>query len=116
MTRKTLARALRRSATDAERLLWQRLRNRQVSGLKFRRQEPLGPYVVDFFCLARRLIVEVDGGQHAAAGNRDTARTAWFQARGYRVVRFWNTEVIENIEGVLETIVHAAEKTKAPSP
>ncbi|MFQ5773874.1 MAG: endonuclease domain-containing protein [Kiloniellaceae bacterium] len=116
MAGKSIARSLRRNATDAEHLLWQRLRNRQIADLKFRRQEPIGPFVVDFFCLERNLIVEVDGGQHATAQDRDAARTAWLEARGYRVIRFWNNEVIGNIEGVLETIARAVRETKSPSP
>ena len=108
MVGKTIARSLRRNSTDAERLLWQRLRNRQVRGLKFRRQEPVGPFVVDFLCLQRNLIVEVDGGQHAGMLDRDAERMASLQARGYRVMRFWNNEVIGNIEGVLETIARPA--------
>lgn len=116
MADKTLARALRRRSTEAERLLWQRLRNRQTGGLKFRRQEPLGPYVVDFFCLERRLIVELDGGQHAREERLEAERTAWLKARAYRVIRFWNHEVIDNIEGVLETIVRTAKTNKNHSP
>ncbi len=116
MAGKSTARSLRRNATDAERLLWQRLRNRQAGDLKFRRQEPIGPFIVDFFCLKQNLIVEVDGGQHETAQDRDAARTAWLEARGYRVIRFWNNEVIGNVEGVLETIVRAAGETKSPSP
>ena len=112
----SIARSLRRNSTDAERLLWQRLRNRQVDGLKFRRQAPIGPYVADFFCLKRNLIVEVDGGRHATAQDRDAARTAWLEARGYRVIRFWNNEVIGNIEGVVETIARTARETRSPSP
>ncbi len=116
MAGKSIARSLRRNSTDVERMLWQQFRNRQMGGLKFRRQEPVGPFVVDFFCLERNLIVEVDGGQHATAQDRDAARTAWLEARGYRVIRFWNNEVIGNIEAVLETIVRAARETKTPSP
>ena len=116
MSGNSFARSLRRNSTDAEQLLWQRLRNRQLAGLKFRRQVPMGPYVADFFCLKAGLIVEVDGGQHATAQDSDAARTAWLESRGYRVIRFWNNEVIENIQGVLETIARMAGKTKGPSP
>jgi len=93
---------LREQMTDAERRLWARLRNRQLDGFKFRRQASLGPFIVDFLCIEARLIVEVDGGQHSA--ERDAARTAWLTEESYRVVRFWNHEVIENIEGVLQAI------------
>jgi len=97
-----LARKLRSTPTDAEIRLWSRLRRKQLAGFRFRRQHPLGPYVVDFFCAAAKLIVEVDGGQHANDGD---ARTRWLEARGYRVIRFWNNEVLANTEGVLCAIL-----------
>ena len=84
--------------------LWLHLRQKQLDGFRFRRQQPLGPYIVDFFCPAAKLIIEVDGGQHA---QDSPARTAWLQARGYRVIRFWNHEVLTNIEAVLSAILHA---------
>jgi very-short-patch-repair endonuclease len=88
-----LARRLRLTPTDAEIRLWSRLRRKQLEGFRFRRQHPLGPYVVDFFCAARKLIVEVDGGQHA----EDSAvRANWLEARGYRLIRFWNNDVLAN--------------------
>ncbi|MCG6205045.1 DUF559 domain-containing protein [Rhodopseudomonas sp. HC1] len=94
------ARRLRRNATDAENKLWQRLRSRSLLGFKFVRQEPIGPYTVDFLSRERRLIVEVDGGQHA--GNaQDLVRDEWLRSHNYRVVRFWNNDVLGNIEGVL---------------
>ena len=93
---------LRRDMTDAERILWLQLRGRRLGGFKFKRQWTIGPYVVDFCCWEARLIVEVDGGQHSPG--RDAARTQWLEAQGYRVRRFWNNEVVENVEGVLETI------------
>ncbi len=99
-----LARALRREATDAEWELWSILRNRQLAGSKFRRQQPIGPYIVDFVCFAEKLVVEVDGGQHATAAERDAARTAWLESQGFRVLRFWNHDVLQNIEGVSESI------------
>ncbi len=116
MPSSSIARQLRRDATNAEHLLWKQLRNRQVGGLNFRRQVPIGPYVADFVCLELRLIVEVDGGQHAAERDRDAARTAWLESRGYRVIRFWNNEVIENMDGVVEAIQRAAGATISPSP
>jgi very-short-patch-repair endonuclease len=95
------AKRLRSRSTDAERKLWSRLRNRQLAGAKFRRQVPIGRYVVDFICFEAALVVEVDGGQHAARVDHDVARTAWLEREGYRVVRFWNNDVLQNIEGVL---------------
>lgn len=93
------ARALRRSSTDAENLLWSRLRNRQFHNLKFRRQVPLGRYIVDFYCHELRLVIEADGGQHSEEVDR--LRTEWLESEGYRVTRFWNHEVMDNIDGVL---------------
>ena len=103
------ARQLRQRQTDAERALWARLQNRQLGGIKFRRQQPLGPYIVDFISLERRIIVELDGGQHGEdkEGARDEERTAWLKGRGYEVLRFWNNEVLINMEAVLERIMEA---------
>ncbi len=98
------AKRLRRDQTDAERLLWARLRDRQLNGYKFRRQRPIERYVVDFVCIERRLVVELDGGQHAEQMRKDDLRTAEIVRRGFRVIRFWNNDVIANIEGVLEAI------------
>ena len=104
-----LARDLRRQQTDAERVLWARLRSRQLGGVKFRRQQPLGPYVVDFASLEKRIVVEVDGSQHGdeEGGRRDEKRTAWLQDRGYQVLRFWNNDVLLNTDAVLECIMEA---------
>ena len=99
--------------TDVERLLWRRLRDRQLCGHKFRRQHPLGPYVLDFFCEAAKLAVELDGGQHAITEAKDAIRTQWLEAHGCRVLRFWNNEVLTNMDGVLKTILEAA---GAPHP
>ena len=99
------ARALRRQQTDAERRLWSRLRRRGLGGRKFRRQMPIGPYIVDFACPSERLVIEVDGGQHGEAIERDAERDAWMQARGWRVMRFWNNQVLGETEAVLETIL-----------
>jgi very-short-patch-repair endonuclease len=98
------ARELRSKMTDAEQRLWYYLRAGRFEGWKFRRQVPLGPYVVDFLCEQARLIVEVDGGQHAERISRDSTRTDWLRARGYAVIRFWNNDVLANIEGVLATL------------
>ncbi len=100
------ARQLRRNATDAERALWRYLRCRGLSNARFRRQHPLGLYVVDFACLEHRLIIELDGGQHDDARHRehDANRTEWLESRGFLVIRFWNHDVLHRTESVLETI------------
>jgi very-short-patch-repair endonuclease len=100
------ARSLRQSATDTERKLWYRLRSRQILGAKFVRQESIGPYIVDFICREQRLIVEVDGSQHAES-KRDAVRDQWLAEHRYRVLRFWNNDVLNNIDGVLEVIATA---------
>ena len=93
---------LRRFSTDAERLLWSRLRGRRL-GWKFRFQHTIGPFVADFVCLDRKLIVEADGGQHDAQSDR--SRTAYLRKRGFRVIRFWNHDILQNVDGVVETIL-----------
>jgi very-short-patch-repair endonuclease len=98
------ARVMRRIATDAERKIWFLLRDRRLDGIKFRRQVPSGPYILDFVCFERRLVVEVDGGQHADS-KADKVRDACLQARGFRVVRYWNTDVLKNPEGVLTDLL-----------
>ena len=98
------ARGLRQRQTDAERLLWSRLRGRALEGFKVRRQHPVGPFVADFACLEARLVIEVDGGQHAERATSDAQRTAYLQAEGFRVLRFWNADVLGNLDGVLEVI------------
>ncbi|MBV9627670.1 MAG: endonuclease domain-containing protein [Xanthobacteraceae bacterium] len=100
------ARELRRNSTRAELRLWQKLRSRGVDGHKFVRQEPIGPYVADFVCRKARLIIELDGGQHADS-TRDAIRDRWLVDRGYRILRFWNNDVFTNIEGVWLTIAAA---------
>ena len=90
--------------TDAETLLWRRLRGAQIERHRFRRQVPVGPYIVDFACLKARLVVEVDGGQHAGTVEQDERRTGWLVAQGFRVLRFWNTDVLQETDGVLESI------------
>jgi len=116
-TRIASARALRRRQTGAERALWTRLRNRRLGGLRFRRQHPIGPYVVDFVCPEKRLIVEVDGGGHNRDDRaaRDEMRTIWLEDAGYTVVRFWNNEVLVNLDGVMEGIGQALGDV-SPSP
>jgi very-short-patch-repair endonuclease len=104
---KNKARALRNNPTDAERLLWQHLRLRQIGGHKFRRQQPLGHYIVDFVCLEKRLVVEVDGGHHSEQVVYDRRRSAWLEAEGFRILRFWDHEVLKHIEAVKQVIGEA---------
>jgi very-short-patch-repair endonuclease len=99
-----LARNLRKNMTDAERVLWQHLRRKQIRSFKFRRQCPIGPYIVDFVCFDKMLVIELDGGQHAVAQEADGRRTEWLNRQGYRVLRFWNHEVLQQPEAVLEVI------------
>ncbi len=101
------ARYLRKNQTDAESLLWSRLRARQLTGIKFRRQHPIGPYVLDFYCAEAHLAVEVDGSQHleSIAINQDQARTKFLENKSIKVIRFWNHEVLENLDAVLESII-----------
>jgi very-short-patch-repair endonuclease len=102
--------------TDAERTLWMQLRAHRLDGLRFRRQTPIGQYIVDFVCHERRLVVELDGGQHAES-QHDARRDRWLESKGYRVLRFWNSDVFQNREGALETIVSAARgATPLPGP
>ena len=106
-THRQYARSMRNEPTDAEAVLWDILRNRQLEGLRFRRQHPIGGYIVDFICLDRKLIVEVDGGQHCESAE-DVARDAALLALGYRTLRFWNHEVLTDGDGVAATILEAA--------
>lgn len=99
------ARRLRREQTDAEGKLWYLLRNRRLAGYKFKRQFPIGPFIADFACAELKLIIEADGGQHADRQSYDERRTRWLESEGWRVLRFWNNEVLENIEGVTETVL-----------
>jgi very-short-patch-repair endonuclease len=109
------ARRLRRDSTDAERRLWAVLRDRRLAGYRFRRQHPIGDYIVDFVCTKHRLIVEADGGQHAD-NQADEGRTRFLQAGGWRVLRFWNNDVLANSEGVVETILLALQRKIDPHP
>ncbi|AXQ28609.1 endonuclease domain-containing protein [Solimonas sp. K1W22B-7] len=101
----TRSRSLRRDPTDAEAHLWYRLRDRQLAGCKFRRQVPLGPYFADFACAEKWLVVELDGGQHAEQVAQDADRSAYLRTEGYTVLRFWNDQVLREMEGVLEEIL-----------
>ena len=110
------ARSMRAAPTDAELRLWRLLRDRRLNGVKFRRQVPVGPYIVDFLCVGAKLIVEADGSQHAES-LRDKARDAYLTNQGWKVLRFWNNEVAQNREGVLETILaHARPSSGAALP
>ncbi len=108
-----LAQNLRKSATDAELRLWLHLKDRNLGGFKFRRQHPIPPYIVDFICLDRKLIVELDGGQHAEQITRDAERTACLESKGFRVIRFWNDVALKQTDVVLEEILRQA---TAPHP
>ena len=112
------ARSLRKNATDAEKRLWSCLRRRQVAGTRFRRQVSIGPYVVDFVSHEAKLVIEVDGGQHDRASPKERVRTRRIQQDGFRVIRFWNSEVLGNIEGVVMSIEAelAADPPPQPSP
>ncbi len=113
---KSGSRELRKNMTDAERKLWNFLRLRQMSAFKFRRQHPVGRYIVDFVCLEKCLIIEVDGGQHNEKEDADLERTAWLEKRGFRVLRFWNHEVMNETESVVEAIQQILNPPSRPSP
>ena len=99
------AKKLRRNSTDAERLIWSRLRGRRLAGYKFKRQVPIAGFVVDFAALEAKLIIEIDGGQHSVRLEADQLRTEKLERFGYRIVRFWNHDVLNNIEGVLDAVI-----------
>ncbi len=101
---KAQARFLRTNLTDAERVLWGCLRLHQMGGFKFRRQAPIGPYIVDFVCFEAKLVIEVDGGQHLRRKNYDSRRTDWLRGQGFEVLRFWDHEVLKSIEDVKNRI------------
>jgi len=106
------AKALRSHQTEAEQHLWHHLRAHRFMGLKFKRQKPIGIYIVDFICIEHHLVIELDGGQHIAQVEYDQARTLWLESQGFTVLRFWNNEVMQELDGVLERI----RQTLAPSP
>ena len=108
------AKELRTGQTMIEQRLWYHLRAHRFMGLKFKRQKPIGRYIVDFVCLECRLIIEIDGGQHAEQAEYDQARDAWLRSEGYTVLRFWNNEVSQQMESVLEQIRIAV--LRVPSP
>ncbi len=115
---RNFARQLRNNATAAERRLWRALRAQQLDGYKFRRQAAIGPYIVDFVCFSHKLVIELDGVQHAEgdAPQRDAARTAWLESRGFQVLRFWNHQLDEGLKLVVDEIRGALEKGQPPSP
>jgi len=108
------ARRLRKTLTDAEQKLWSALRQRQIGGYRFRRQVPIGDFIADFACLSEGLVIEIDGGQHDANRAQDEARMAWLASRGYRVIRFWNNDVIGNLDGVLLEILTELQGRRHP--
>jgi len=108
------ARELRNNPTDAERLLWRQLRFWQLEGYKFRRQQPLGRYIVDFVCLEKRVVIEVDGGQHSQ--RVDAERDAWLRNEGFIVLRFWNNEVLKDIDAVKEVVLKSLQSTPYLNP
>ncbi|MBI1883568.1 MAG: endonuclease domain-containing protein [Chlamydiae bacterium] len=110
------AKSLRRNATDTERFLWEFLRSNRLAKFKFRRQVPLGPYIVDFVCQKQRVIVECDGGQHAQRQKTyDDERDQWLKIEGYRVLRFWNNQILKEHEAVLQVIYEACADTPHPT-
>ena len=108
---------LRGNMTDVEMKLWYSLKDRRFCGLKFRRQHPIGPYIVDFYCAEKHLIVELDGGQHAVNEKKDRERDQYLEGKGYLVIRFWNNDILANIEGVLQRLKeHICEPSPSPLP
>ena len=115
-TPRLLSRSLRANPTDAERKLWAHLRNRQLADTRFNRQVPIGPFIGDFVARTAKLIIELDGGQHAVRTAADNRRTEFLVSRGYRVLRFWNNDVLENMDGVLAVIEGALLNRPSPGP
>jgi very-short-patch-repair endonuclease len=116
METRTKARELRAHATKAEKALWRHLSARQVSGVRFNRQVPIGPYICDFVARSAKLIVEVDGGQHGWRTEEDAARTRYLESLGFTVLRFWNDDVVERTEGVIHAISAALAALPSPAP
>jgi very-short-patch-repair endonuclease len=109
------AKTLRREMTDSEKKIWQMLRSHQIEGHQFRRQVPFGRYIADFVCHEAKLIVEIDGGQHNLSSEREVLRTRFLESQGYRVLRFWNNEVLENLDGV-QTVIARELALRSPPP
>ena len=114
MESRDFAKQLRQNLTDAERLLWRHLRAHRFQGQKFRRQQPLGPYILDFVHFGAKLVIEADGGQHSESSS-DAVRDDWLTSEGFRVLRFWNDQIFKDTEAVLEVILQALGET-SPSP
>ncbi|MGB7814781.1 MAG: endonuclease domain-containing protein [Methylotenera sp.] len=110
------AKALRTNMTDTERMLWQQLRAKRFVGFKFKRQQPIGRYIVDFVCFDAKLVIELDGGQHQDAATIDTVRDAWLTAQGFSVLRFWNNDFLQNRAGCLERVLDELEATLPLNP
>ena len=110
------ARQLRKNPTEAEQALWKHLRLCQLGEYKFRRQQPIGQYIVDFVSFEGRVVIELDGGQHSEQIDYDSKRTVWLEAQGYRVLRFWNNQVIKEVEAVKAVILHALEDRRGYPP
>ncbi|MFZ2054759.1 MAG: DUF559 domain-containing protein [Candidatus Aminicenantales bacterium] len=111
---KDFARSLGKESTNVEKLLWRQLRAKRLLGLKFRRQEPIGKYIVDFVCYEKKIIIELDGGQHSEYEEKDQKRDEWFRSEGFKILRFWNNDVISQTEEILEII--AKKCLESPSP
>jgi very-short-patch-repair endonuclease len=110
------ARELRNGCTEVERLLWRHLRNRQIGGVKFRRQQPIETYIVDFVSFEKKIVIELDGSQHSENRQYDDKRDRCLQSNGYKVLRFWNNDVMENVDGVLEVIRACCLTAVPPTP
>jgi very-short-patch-repair endonuclease len=110
------ARDMRREPTDAEKKFWRLVRDRRLAGSKFKRQYPIGRYIADFVCLEAKLIVELDGGRHAEQQAYDAVRDAFLAAEGFHVLRFWNSDVLTNADGIAERLFHLLKGGGAPSP
>ena len=108
------ARDLRRNLTDVEKILWYWLRRKNIHNARFRKQAPLGKYIVDFVCYDPKLIIELDGGQHSLQHSYDKKRDAWLEGEGFEVMRFWNNEVVENVEGVLGAVMERLSALRVP--
>ncbi len=115
-SQKEFAKRLRRNMTDAERRLWSKLRSKQFLGMKFRRQHPIGPFIVDFVCLENNLVIELDGGQHALDVENDKLRDDWLKNEGFTVLRYWNNEVLMETSSVLEDIQRKIPDHPPPTP
>ena len=110
------ARILRKNMTDAERAIWKSVRNRQLGGFKFRRQKPIGPFIVDFVCIEKKMVIEIDGGQHALNTAHDVKRSEFLRNRGYKILRFWNSDVLKEKNAVLEEILSNLKGSPSPRP